>query len=126
MATVFIQKESTGQQVFKLNNSTGAALSQYELTVIGGRVLIANDAIASGSEGGLKDAEGLSFQVSNFVTDEDTFATVNADVFWDPTSGYFSDTSTAGYYKVGIVQGIKNSNGAVLVLGVSKTEAVSA
>lgn len=116
MATVYIQKECGDVRHARLNNNTGADLEQYELTVINGIVLVADEAIANGEVGSFTIDDSYSIQVSDLVATEDTFGTVNADVFWDPTSGDFSDTSTIGYYPVGIVQEIKNSNGVVLVL----------
>lgn len=116
MSTVYIQRDQAVRQT-RLNNNTGAALAQFELTVINGVILVALDAIANGSVGSFGIVEDISFQVEDFVTSEDTFATVDASVYWDPTSGDFSDTATAGYYKIGIVQEIKNSNGVVLVYG---------
>ncbi|MCK4816903.1 hypothetical protein KA005_14125, partial [bacterium] len=41
------------------------------------------------------------------------FATVNQDVFWKPSTGEFSDTSTATYYKVGILKTVKDGNGVI-------------
>jgi len=114
MATVYIEKESVDHIV--LTNDTGAALAQYELTVIGGLVLVADEAIANGATGSFHVEENLVLQVNTFVAAEDTFGTANADVFWKPTTGEFSDTSTAGYYKVGIVQEVKDSSGVVKVL----------
>lgn len=114
MGTVYIQKERVDHAV--LTNDTGAALVQYQLTVIGGIVCIADEAIDDGAEGSFHIEENLVLQIDEFVAGEDTFATENADVFWKPSTGEFSDTSTAGYIKVGIVKTVKNSNGVVLIL----------
>lgn len=104
MATVYIQREQGDARHVRLTNSTGAALEQYELTVINGLILVADEAIAVDAVGSFAVVEDLSGQIDEFVATEDTFGTVNAVVYWDPTSGDFSDTSTVGYYPVGTVQ----------------------
>ena len=124
MATVYIQKEEVDH--INLINNTGADLAQYELTVIGGLVVIADEAITDGSRGSFHCEENLLIQIEDFVAGENTFGTADADVFWDPSSGDFSDTSTATYYKVGIVHTVKNSNGVVLVSLNRETDLVGA
>jgi hypothetical protein len=111
MATVYIQQEDVDH--VRLNNNTGSALVQYEFTVIGGLALVADEAIASSSVGSFHYQDGLTLQIEDFVAGEGTFGTVDAAVYWDPSSGNFSDTSTSTYYQVGIVKTIKNSNGVV-------------
>lgn len=115
MATVYIQKEMIDH--INLKNDTGADLAQYEFTVIGGLSLIADEAIADGDEGSFHVETGIIFQVAaaDMAAGEDTFATENQDVFWDPATGDFSDTEKTGYYKVGILKDVKNSDGVILV-----------
>jgi len=113
MSTVYIQKESVNHIVLK--NDTGSDLVQYEFVVIGGLSLIADEAIVNGETGSFHVETGIVFQTSDLVTGEDTFATENADVFWESVGGEFSDTEKAGYYKIGVVKEVKNSNGVVLV-----------
>ena len=113
MSTVYIQKESVNHII--LNNDTGSDLVQYEMTVIGGLSLIADEAIANGATGSFHVETGICFQTDDFEAGEDTFATVNQDVFWNPATGDFSDTETAGYYKIGVLKEIKNSSGVILV-----------
>lgn len=124
MATVYNNRLAAPN--VNLNNSTGAALVQYELTVIGGLVLIADEAIADGVVGSFYSEDGATCQISEFVAGELTFGTVNAPVFFDPATGDFSDTSTIGYYPVGIVKTIKNSAGVVEVLLQRHTTIVAA
>ena len=116
-ATVYIQKEDVDH--LNLINDTGADLAQYEFTVIGGLCLVADEAIVSAARGSFH-VEGdlvLQFDATNDgVAGELTFATADADVFWKPSTGEFSDTSTATYYKVGIVHTVKNANGIVLMV----------
>ena len=119
MATVYIQKE--GLEHVTLKNDTGADLAQYELTVIGGLVVVADEAIASNAEGSFHIAENIIAQVSDLEAGEDTFATLNAPVYFNPATGDFSDTDTLTYYKVGVVTTVKNANGVVLVLLQRKT-----
>ena len=123
MATVYIQKEDVDH--IRLNNDTGAALEQYEFTVIGGLCLVADEDIADGVVGPFHVEENLVMQIDTLKAAEDTFATVNADVFWDPATGEFSDTSTIGYYKVGIVKEIKNSNGVVRIVKARDAELIA-
>jgi hypothetical protein len=122
MATVYIQKEEVDH--INLINDTGADLSQYELTVIGGLVVIADEAIANGARGSFHCEENLLIQIDDFVSGEDTFGTADAAVYWKPTTGEFSDTSTSTYYKVGIVHTVKNSNSIVWVTLNRETELV--
>ena len=109
MATVYIQKESVDHVT--LSNDTGSDLAQYGFAVIGGLAAVADEAIASGETGSFHVEEGLIIQASDLKTADDTFATLNQDVFWDGSA--FSDTSTAGYKKVGILTAVKNSNGVI-------------
>lgn len=112
--TVYIQKEKVDH--INLINDTGAALVQFEFTVIGGLCLVADEAIANGARGSFHVEENIQLQISGFVTGELTFGTANADVFFKPSTGEFSDTSTATYYKVGIVKEVKDSNGVVIMV----------
>lgn len=124
MAIVYNNRQAADS--VPLNNSTGADLVQFELTVIGGLVLIADEAITDGEVGSFYSKDGATIQISDFVTGEDTFATVNAVVYFDPATGDFSDTSDATYYPIGIVKTIKNSGGVVEVLTQRHTEVVGA
>jgi len=112
MATVYISKEDVDHIV--LNNNTGADLAQYEFTVIGELCLIADDAIVDGETGSFHAGTTLIIQTDDLETGEDTFATVNQDVYWNPTSGDFSDTETDTYYKVGTLKTIKDTNGMIV------------
>ena len=123
MSTVYIQKEKVDH--INLINNTGADLAQYEFTVIGGLCLVADEAIVDGARGSFHVEENIQLQIDTFVAAEDTFATANADVFWKPSTGEFSDTSTATYYKVGIVKEVKNANGIVLIVKQRDAELIS-
>lgn len=114
MATVYIQKE--GLDHVNLINDTGADLAQYEFAVVGGLCLVADEAIVDGARGSFHIAGDMVSQIDTFVSGELTFATANAPVYFKEATGEFSDTSTVGYQKVGIVHTVKNSNGVVLVL----------
>lgn len=111
MSTVYIEKERVDH--INLTNTTGAAIEQYEFVVMGGLCLVADEDIADGDVGSFHVEANLVLQAEDFEAGEDTFGTANADVFWNPATGDFSDTSTATYYKVGIVKEIKNSNGVI-------------
>ena len=126
MATVYIQDEDGCAKHVRLNNDSGADLEQFEFVVLQGHIYVADEAITSGEVGSFAVMEDLGFQISDFVDGEGTFGTENAVVYWDPTSGDFSDTSTATYYPVGIVKEVLSDSGTVLVLGDRVTEAVTA
>jgi len=112
-STVYIQKESADH--VSLTNNTGVALVQYEFTVIGGIPCIADEAIGIGAVGSFHVSD-VVFEAADFNVGGDTFATVDAPVYWDPSAKKFSDIASAAFYQVGIVKEIKNSAGMVLVL----------
>ena len=66
MATVYIQRECGDARHARLNNSTSADLAQYELTVINGLILVADEAIADGEVGSFAVVEDISFQISAY------------------------------------------------------------
>lgn len=113
MATVYIQNEPVNH--IRLTNDTGADLEQYEFTVMGGLALVADNDIVSGEVGSFHVEAGIILQIDDLVSGEDTFGTANAPVYWKPATGEFSDTATEGYYKIGVVQAVKNTNGVVFV-----------
>ena len=112
MATVYIQKEKVDHIV--LNNDTGADLAQFEFTVIGELCLVADEKIVDGETGSFHVEANLVIQSDDLETGEDTFATVNQDVYWNPSSGDFSDTENDTYYKVGTLKTIKDSDGMIV------------
>ena len=93
----------------RLYNMTGADLVANEFTVMGGKALKAMEAIASTAIGSFEDLVGKVVSADDFVTGEDAFATAEAAVYWEPTTKKFSNTATAGYYKVGYVKEPKTS-----------------
>lgn len=102
MATIYVEKEPCAR--VRLVNTSGADLAANEFALLGAIPVIAEMAVTADSEGGfLLGGNGAVFQASTFVTDEGTFGTANASVYWDDTNKKFSDTSTAGYYLVGQV-----------------------
>lgn len=119
----FIEKEP--DTYVRLWNDTGAALVAGEFCLIGGIAAIAQEAIAIGAYGGFVVGEGLVFQTATLKTGEKTFATPNQDVFWDNTGKTFSDTSTAGYYKIGQLAEVIDS-GVIRVIKQYKAEVVAA
>lgn len=126
MGIVYIQKEQVDH--INLINDTGSALSQYELTVIGGKVCIADEAILDSARGSFHNEDKLLVQIdatNDGVAGELTFGTANADVFWKSSTGEFSDTSTDGYYKIGTVNTVKDSGGIVLVNLMENAELIS-
>ena len=115
-STVYVDKERA--DTLRIVNSSGANLVANEFTVLVGKALKACAAIASAAYGAFEDLLGKVFEIDDFVTAEDTFGTAGAAVYWKPTTGEFSDTITVGYYLVGYVYKVKDSNGIVQVLGI--------
>lgn len=111
MATIHI-KFPLGLEAGRYANTTGADLIQNQFTVIGGKCLKACEAIASGSVGGFEKLRDKIISVSTFVTGEAAFAAANLAVYWKPSTGEFSNTSTTGYYLVGY--GVAAAAGGVL------------
>lgn len=105
MAKIFVKKESA--EGIRLTNTSGADLIQYQFTVLAGMCLAAAEAIASAAIGGFDKLKGAVIEISDYVTGETTFPTANAAVYWKPSTGQFSNTSTSGYYRIGYVAEIK-------------------
>jgi len=99
MATIYVEKDKA--EAFRLVNTSGADLAINQFTVLGGRCLKACSAIVSTATGGFEDLRDKVFRASTFVSGEATFAAGNAAVYWKPSTGEFSNTSTATYYLVG-------------------------
>jgi len=114
MSTVFIEKELNDH--IKYVNNTGADLAQYEFAVVGPFCGVADNAIASTEEGYFHVQEGLHIQVGSdyMKAAELTFATLGQAVYFDAANKKFSDTSTAGYYKVGVLVQTKASDGHII------------
>ena len=111
MATVYIEKERCDH--VRIANDTGAELAQYEFAVVGPFAAVADEVIAIGAVGPLHVEEGIQIQASNLTAAELTFATSGQAVYLDG-DGNFSDTETAGYYLVGYLLQVKNSNGVIV------------
>ena len=109
--TVYTQEEELNS--IPLTNDTGADLDQLEFTVIGAWAAIANNDVDNGDVGYFDVREGIGVQSSDLVAGELTFATEGQEVFWSPSDLAFSDTETAGYYLVGYLTEVKDSNGVI-------------
>jgi hypothetical protein len=104
--TVYVYKEDASS--FRLSNTSGADIAQFEFAVLAGHCLAADEAIASAAVGGFSNLADKVINIDKYVTGEATFATANAPVYWKPTTGEFSNTSTSSYYRVGYVAVIKS------------------
>lgn len=116
--TAYILKDNPSNlKVVRMYNDTGAALSQYEPTVIGHRFAVCVEAggIANGSKGAFAIG-AMVLQSTNLKSGELTFGTKAADVYFDPSDKTFSDTETAGYYRVGQVDEVKDSDAMIQIL----------
>ena len=112
MATVYIEKEKCDH--VRIANDTGAELAQYEFAVVGPFAAVADDVIANAAVGSFHVEEGIQVQASNLTDTEDTFATIGQKVYFDTATGKFSDTLTDGYYLVGHLLTVKDSDGVIL------------
>ena len=113
-ATVYIEMEEKNDHI-RFVNDTGAGVVQYELSIVGPYVGVADAIIASAAVGSWHVEEGIILQVAEteMKTGELTFATPGQEVYFDATTLEFSDTETAGYYLVGYLNTAKDSNGTI-------------
>lgn len=102
MSTIYITKPS-GDATRK-TNTTGAALVVNQFLVLAGMCLKAREAIADAAIGCFEKLKGQVIQVADFVTSEGTFASANLAVYWDPSTGKFSNTKKATYYLIGYTE----------------------
>ena len=109
---VYIEKEMCDH--VRIENGTGGDLEQYQFAIVGPYAAVADEAIADGEVGSLHVEEGIQIQTDELHETENTFATVGAAVYWDPTTETFSDTITATYYLVGYLLQAKNSDGVIV------------
>lgn len=102
----------------RLKNTSGGALVEGQLTVLGGQVVVANGAIASnaiGCFGFFPRGETFEVTAADLKAAEDTFATENQAVYFDSVTGKVSDTVTQGYYLIGLLQADKTASGIVFI-----------
>ena len=97
--TVYIKNPDA--QSHRLYNGTGAILYQNELTVLGHIVGVANEQIASTAIGACDTEDGKIVQTTDLEGGENTFATNNQAVYFNPATGKVSDTPTVGYFLIG-------------------------
>lgn len=110
--TIYVQQEELNH--IPLTNDLGRDLDQYEFAVIGAWAVVADEAVDSGDEGSFDIREGIAIQSDDLVAGENTFATEGQEVFFSEADEAFSDTETAGYYLVGYLTEIKDSNGVIV------------
>lgn len=107
MATIYTEYESENGS--RLQNMFGADLIEDQFIVMGGKCLKATEAIVSLAVGGFEKLYGKKIQANTFVAGEATWATGELPVYWKPSTGEFSNTSTIGYYLVGYTKEAKTS-----------------
>lgn len=112
MATVYVEKEKCDH--IMIANDTGADLAQKEFAVVGPFAAVADTIVLEDAVGSFHVEEGIQIQTDNLEDGEDTFATIGQTVYFNTTTGKFSDTSTAGYYIVGYLVTVKDSAGVIL------------
>lgn len=103
---------------FRLKNTTGGALTEGDLVVLGGVAMVANESIASnavGCFGALHGGFTMEAAAADLKSGEDTFATENQAVYFDSVTGKLSDTVTQGYYLLGLLQADKTASGIVFI-----------
>jgi len=113
MANNSVYIKNPGAKSHRLTNDTGSDLAQDELTVIGGIVAVASEAVTAAAVGGFDTEDGEVIQADDLKTGENTFGTVGQKVYFDPTGGEFSDTATVGYYDIGVLVTAKDSDGVI-------------
>jgi hypothetical protein len=118
--TVYIEKEKCDHVRFA--NDTGADLEQYEFAVVGPYAAVADEDITFLAVGSLHVEEGIQIQTDELESGGDTFDTVGQEVYW--TGDSFSDMETAGYYFVGYLLTVKDSDGVILFEKVRYAEEV--
>lgn len=99
MATIYTEYESGNGT--RLQNMTGADVIENQFVVMGGKCLKATEAIAPLAVGGFEKLAGKKVQADAFVANENTWATGELPVYWNPSTGEFSNNATIGYYLVG-------------------------
>lgn len=99
--TVFVDSEKRDH--VRVYNGSGSAIVEGQFVILDGYCGVADQAIANLAYGSIHVEEGIEIQTSDLVTGEKTFATLGQPVYWKAADSAFSDTSTAGYYKVGIL-----------------------
>lgn len=117
---VFVEKIDRDHIV--IQNNSGADFSQGDFVVAGntggasGQEVwcgVCDRDIADGESGTINVEEGILIQADSLKALEDTFATYGQNVFYDAATGEFSDTSTAGYFKVGLLWAVKSTDGVI-------------
>jgi hypothetical protein len=93
--------------------TAAADVSQFDLVVIAPYVAIAQEDVDSGGVGNFDVRAELEVQSDDLHATENTFDTLLSTVYYDPITATLSDTSTAGYYPVGYLTSVKDSNGVI-------------
>ena len=102
MSKVFVEKPKC--DYLRLVNPTGALVEQGDFIVTAGGICgVAKEDAAIDAVLTLHVEEGIVLQADDFNAGEGTFGTANALVYYDGTTGDFSDTETEGYVAVGQV-----------------------
>lgn len=119
---VYNSPEDTGNYV-RLTNGTGADLVQFEVTVIGKLPVIAQEAIASTAEGIFKVGQ-CSVHTDNLHASLNTFGTLGAPVFFDPTTKTIADTYQLGFAEIGALTKVKATAGDITFYKFDKVQPV--
>jgi hypothetical protein len=107
----FVEKEPADYVYLK--NITGAALVAGEFCIIGSFGAVAQEGIAINAYGGFLVGGNALIQTDTLTTSEDTFATVGQAVYFNNSDKSFSDNAKDGYFKVGQLNTVKDSNGVI-------------
>lgn len=99
MATIYVSKPKGDST--RRYNTTGTAFVVNEFVVLAGMCLRALEAVANAALGAFEKLKGEIIQISSFNTSEDAFASANLAVYWDSSSGKFSNTKKVGFYLIG-------------------------
>jgi predicted RecA/RadA family phage recombinase len=96
-------------------NDTGGDLAKGDVVIVGPYVGILDCDIAADETGTINIADGAVVD-SQQVAAGSTFATRNIEVWYNPTTGEYQDTSDNNLYGVGAVLAVLNANGTFAYL----------
>lgn len=114
-----VYHEKMEQQVYRLLNNTGSAVTQGDYILIHGFFGIVLQTVADGLYFGLRVDDEIEIQANDLNTSANTFGTLYQTVYYNPTDKEFADDPAYGY-PVGKLSKIKDSDGAIVFFNLTK------
>ncbi len=94
-------------------NHTGSTVNPGDLIIVGPWVCVVDEEIENHEYGSLCVAGGVLVNVRpGLIADGTTFATFGQEVYFNPTTGHFHDTTDAGRYLVGYLRRVTDADGS--------------